>query len=106
MDLVSILPLVLLAVVFYLLIMRPARNRQKQQQQLIASVGPGTRIMTTAGFYGTISSREGDDVTVVLAPGVEVRMTAAAVAKVIQDVDQPTPGEPTSGGLGGPSAGE
>ena len=81
MDLVSILPLVLLAVVFYLLIMRPARNRQKQQQQLIASVGPGTKIMTTAGFYGTISAREGDDLSVVLAPGVEIRMIAAAVAR-------------------------
>ncbi|MBU6243628.1 MAG: preprotein translocase subunit YajC [Actinomycetales bacterium] len=106
MDLVSILPLVLLAVVFYLLIMRPARNRQKQQQQLIASVGPGTRIMTTAGFYGTISSRDGDDLTVVLAPGVEIRMIASAVARVIQDEELPASGTTPSDPPGGPSAGE
>jgi len=105
-DLVSILPLVLLAVVFYLLIMRPARNRQKQQQQLIASVGPGTKIMTTAGFYGTISAREGDDLSVVLAPGVEIRMIAAAVARVIQDEELPPAGTSPSDPPGSPSAGE
>jgi preprotein translocase subunit YajC len=83
-DLLGILPLILLAVAFYLLLMRPAKNRQKQQAALIASVGPGTQIMTTAGMYGTVVARDGDDVTVSIAPGVEVQMLAAAIGKVVE----------------------
>jgi len=97
-DLVGLLPLVLLAVVFYLLIMRPARNRQKAQQQLISSVGPGAQIMTTAGIYGTVVAREGDDLTVSVAPGVELRMVAGSVARVIEALpDRPAelPSDPT-----------
>lgn len=94
MDIVGILPLVLLGVVFYFFIMRPARNRQKQQQQLIAAVGPGSKILTASGFYGTITARDEDDITVELAPGVNVRMVVGAVAKVIQDEPPAVEGVP------------
>jgi len=94
-DLVGLLPLVLLAVVFYLLVMRPARNRQKAQQQLIAAVGPGAQVMTTSGIYGTVVARDGDDLTVSVAPGVELRMIAGAVARVIDSVPEPSPGLPS-----------
>lgn len=100
MDLVGLLPLVLLAVVFYLLVMRPARNRQKAQQQLISSVGPGAQIMTTSGMYGTVVERDGDDLTVSVAAGVEIRMVAGAVARVIEAMpDRPAelPSDPPGG---------
>jgi preprotein translocase subunit YajC len=81
----AILPLLLIGAVFYLLIMRPARNRQKQQAQLIDSLRPGAQVMTTAGIFGTIVEVLDDEVVIQVAPGVELRMVKNAIARVIED---------------------
>ena len=36
-------PVILIGVVFYLLIMRPARNRQRKQAELMSTLMPGPR---------------------------------------------------------------
>jgi len=49
--------------------------------------------MTTAGLFATVTSIDGDHVMLEIAPGVNVRYMAAAVAKVI---DQPSTTEQAS----------
>ena len=51
--------LAVLVGLFYVLIMRPQRNRQRKAMQTQSQVMPGQRIRTTAGMYGTVVS--GDD---------------------------------------------
>jgi preprotein translocase subunit YajC len=80
----AILPLLLIGAVFYLLIMRPARNRQKQQSQLIDSLRPGAEVMTTAGIFGTLVEVSDDDVVIQVAPGVELKMVKNAIARVVE----------------------
>ena len=55
-DLYSLLPIVLLLVIFYLLVMRPARARQKDYQNTQAALEPGRRVMLASGIYGASSS--------------------------------------------------
>lgn len=69
----TFLPIILIGVVFYLLIMRPARNRQRKQAELMSTLMPGTQVMTTAGVYGTIVSVDDDDAELEIAPGVVIR---------------------------------
>lgn len=85
MNLGALLPIVLLVAVFYLMILRPARNRQKQQQATISSLEVGSRIMTTGGLFGTVTGIEGDQVEIEIADGVRVRYLSAAVSRVIPD---------------------
>lgn len=80
----AILPLLLIGAVFYLLIMRPARNRQKQQTQLIDSLRPGAEVMTTAGIFGTVVEVLDSEVIIQVAPGVELRMVKSAIARVVE----------------------
>jgi len=75
---------------FYLLIMRPQRNRQRKMMQTQNQVVPGQRIRTTAGMYGTVVSGDDRDVVIEIAPGVQVTMLRRAVMDVISD-DQPMP---------------
>ena len=88
-GLTTLLPILLIGVVFYLLIMRPARNRQKRQQEMLTTVQPGTRIMTTAGMYGTVVEVEDEDISVELAPGVTIRMVKAAIGRVLTEPESP-----------------
>jgi preprotein translocase subunit YajC len=50
----SFTPVLIIAVlfsVFYFVIIRPQRNRQRRAQQMQGDVAPGQRVRTTAGIY-------------------------------------------------------
>jgi len=75
--------MVLMLGVMYVLMIRPQRQRQSQQQSMIDSAGVGDDVLTTGGIYGTITQVEGDDVVVELAPELTVHMTRRGIAAVL-----------------------
>ena len=75
--------LLLLFAVFYVLMVRPQRQRQAQHRAMIDNVGVGEDVLTTGGIYGTITQVEGDDVVVEIAEGVEVHMTRRGIAQIL-----------------------
>ena len=79
--------LALAAAAFWLLIIRPSRQRRQAQETLVAQLTPGRRIMTAAGVFGTVVAVEDDRVRVEIAPGVVIEMVSAAVGKVVYDSD-------------------
>ena len=75
--------MVLMLGVMYVLMIRPQRQRQAQQQSMIDNAGVGDDVLTTGGIYGTITQVEGDDVVVELAPSLTVHMTRRGIAAVL-----------------------
>lgn len=82
-PLTLLLPFILIIAVFYFLLMRPQRNRQRRVQETQRAIGPGQRIRTTAGMYGTVVAVEDDDLILEIAPDVEVRVLRRAVMDVL-----------------------
>ncbi len=80
-----IIILVLIFGIFYFLMIRPQRNRQRQVAQVQDTVVPGQRVRTTAGMYGTVTAVEDGDVVIEVAPGVEVRYLKRAIMDVLSD---------------------
>jgi preprotein translocase subunit YajC len=87
-PLVTLLPVILIGVVFYFLLFRPQRRRQQQQQQMQRQIEPGQRVMTTAGMLADVVAVEDDAVVLEIAPGVEVRFVKAAIGQVIPDDEE------------------
>ncbi|GAB3657043.1 hypothetical protein GCM10027589_16880 [Actinocorallia lasiicapitis] len=85
--LVSFLPLILIAVAFYFFLIRPQKKRQQDQQKMQASLAPGTRIVTAGGIYGTVLDNDEGDLLLEIAEGVEIRILAQAVMKVVEEVE-------------------
>jgi preprotein translocase subunit YajC len=85
---VSFLIIVALFVLFWLLLIRPQRRRQRAQEELITNLRVGDEIVTAGGLYGDITAIEGDEVYVEIAEGVEVRVARRAVAGVMPDDDE------------------
>jgi preprotein translocase subunit YajC len=83
-DIVALAPIALLVVAFYFLLIRPQKQRQRQQAEMVSALGPGAQIMTTAGMMGTVAAVADDEISLEISPGVFVRMVPAAVAKVIE----------------------
>jgi preprotein translocase subunit YajC len=76
--------------VMYVLMVRPQRQKQSQQQAMINDASIGDDVLTTGGIYGTITQAEGDDVVVEIASGISVHMTRRGIAAVLppeEDVD-------------------
>ena len=79
--------------VMYVLMIRPQRQRQAQQQSMIDNAGVGDDVLTTGGIYGTITQIEGDDVVVELAPSLTVHMTRRGIAAVLPPEEDEEDGE-------------
>ena len=80
--------MVLMLGVMYVLMIRPQRQRQAQQQSMIDGASVGDDVLTTGGIYGTISEVEGDDMVVEIASGVTVHMTRRGIAAVLPPEDE------------------
>jgi preprotein translocase subunit YajC len=83
----SLLPIIIIVVLFMLVYMTMTRrSRARRAQQTQSTLVPGTRVRTSSGIYGTITSVEGnDDVMLEVAPGVHVRVMARAVVPLPPD---------------------
>ena len=77
----GLLPFLLIGVVFYFLIIRPQRSRQRHQRQMIADIGIGDQVVTIGGFHGTIVDVSDDILRVELAPNIVVTMAKQAVSR-------------------------
>jgi preprotein translocase subunit YajC len=84
-PLVTLLPIIVIGLVFYFLLFRPQRRRQQQQAQMQRQIEPGQRVMTTAGMFATVVALEDDAVVLEVAPGVEVRCVKQAIGQVLPD---------------------
>lgn len=93
MDPLSLLMIVAAGAAFYFLIIRPGKQRQKAQQQMLSALQPGAEIMTTAGIFGTIAVVTEDQISLEVSPGVFLRILPAAVARVVEPVADSDPSD-------------
>ena len=78
--LVSMMPMILIFVVFYFVMWAPVRKKQKALEQLIESLKKGDKVVTNGGLYGEVV--KADDATVILklAENVKVKVAKRAIA--------------------------
>ena len=91
-DLAGFLPFVLIALVFWFLIVRPQRRRQQELASTQSALGVGAEVMLGSGIYGTVASVEDDTLHLQIAPGTTVKVARQAVVRVIDPAA--APGQP------------
>lgn len=79
------LPLILIVAVFYFLLIRPQKNRQRAARELLSQMQIGDRVVTIGGFHGTIGDISDDIIRLELAPGLAVTLAKSAVARVLSE---------------------
>ncbi|MCF0190046.1 MAG: preprotein translocase subunit YajC [Marinilabiliaceae bacterium] len=75
----SILPFILIIVVFYFFMIRPQQKRQKEINNFRNALQKGDQIMTTGGLYGKVSEIKDNIVIVEVAEGVKMRFDKSAI---------------------------
>ena len=81
-DLAALLPLVAILALFWFMVIRPQQRRQKEVAALQHGIQVGQRVMMSSGVYGTVTSLTDDRARLEIAPGTEIEIARAAIAKV------------------------
>jgi preprotein translocase subunit YajC len=79
----SLLPLVLIFVVFYFLLIRPQQKKQKTHREMLEALRRGDRIVTAGGIVGTITKASETELTVEIAEGIKVKVMRGMISDVL-----------------------
>ena len=60
----SIIPLVAIFAIFWFMIIRPQRKRDKETKEMLAALKVGDKVVTIGGILGTINAIKDDSITV------------------------------------------
>ena len=76
----SLVPLILLFVVFYFLLIRPQQKKQKELQKLIEGLKKNDNIVTVGGLHGTVVNVKEKTFVIRIDDNVRVEIDKSAVA--------------------------
>src|SRR5438128_3962194 len=77
----NLVPLVLLVVVFYFALIRPQQRKQKEHAQLLKTVRPGDKIVTSGGIIGVVVTVK-DKTLMLRSADAKFEVTKAAIAEI------------------------
>ena len=69
--------------IFYFMIYRPQRKRQKDREALISKMDKGDKVILSGGLHGTISSIEDTTILVQVSDNTKLRFEKSSVNTVV-----------------------
>jgi preprotein translocase subunit YajC len=82
-----LIPFLCIAVIFYFLIIRPQKKKQKEAQELVASLKTGDKVVTAGGIHGLISNVKETSVILKIADNVKIEVEKASVSTVSKSAE-------------------
>ena len=78
----SLIPLVLIFVVFYFLLIRPQQKKAKEHKQMLDNIKKGDKVITAGGIYGVVESVSENTLTLKISENVKVKFGKGYIASV------------------------
>lgn len=78
----SLLPLILIFVIFYFLMIRPQQKRAREHKQMIENLKKGDKVITSGGIYAVVEAVGSATVTLKIAENVKVKFGKGNIAAV------------------------
>jgi len=75
-----VVPYILIFVVFYFLLIAPARKKQRLHQEMLKNLKAGTKVITNGGILGTVVGVTDEVVQLRVADQVKIEISKNAVA--------------------------
>ena len=76
-------------VLFYFMLIRPQKRREKERQALLAAVKTGDRVLFAGGLLGTVANVKEKTLVIKIADGVKVEVLRGAVSQVLAKGEEP-----------------
>ncbi len=82
-GLLSLLPLVVIFVLFWFLLIRPQQKRAKQHKEMVSGLKKGDEVVTNGGTLGKILDVGDNFINLEVAEGVQIKVQRQAVAQMM-----------------------
>lgn len=90
----SILMMVAMIAVFYFLLIRPQRKKDKAVKDMLAALKVGDRVCTIGGIYGTVTALKDDTVTLAVGGPKTPMILARWAIRSVEDAPLENDAEP------------
>ena len=81
-----LLPMVAMLAIFYFLLIRPQRKKDKQVKDMLAALKNGDRVTTIGGIYGTITNIKDDMITLAVGASKTEMVFARWAIRGVEEV--------------------
>lgn len=79
-GIISMIPLVLIVIVFYFFMIRPQMKKQKEAKKYIENINKGDKIVTIGGIFGKIIEIRDNSYIIEVEGGNKLRILKSAVS--------------------------
>ena len=90
----QLLVIVVAMLVFWAIVMRPARTQQRRVQELQSQLEVGQEVVLSAGIFGTVRSLSEGRVELEVAPGTVITVARQVVVRRADDLEAGAEREP------------
>ena len=82
---ISMVPMVLIFVVFYFLLIRPQEKKRRDHEKMVSSVKKGESIITSSGIYGKVVKINDSEATaeIEISKGITIKILKSTIATII-----------------------
>ncbi len=84
----TVVPFVLVFVVFYFLLIRPQQQRQKHARAMLEALKKGDKVVTTSGIWGTVTNMGKHTVTLQVADNTKVKIQRDGISRLRSDEEE------------------
>lgn len=81
-PLINLFPLILIFIIFYFLLIRPQKAREKEHSKMLSNLNKNDEVVTSGGIHGTIVNVKDKTVILRIDDNVKIEIEKNAVAYV------------------------
>ena len=78
------IPLILIFVIFYFLLLRPQKQREKEHQKLLSNLVKNDEVITSGGIHGTVVNVKDKSVIIRVDENVKLEVEKGCIVQVLK----------------------
>ncbi len=81
------MPIILMVAIFYFVMIRPQRRREKERKAMISAVKTGQRVLLSSGIIGEVGTVKEKTILIQIAEKTRIEVLKSAVSQIIEKGD-------------------
>ncbi len=81
-PIINLFPILLIFVIFYFMVIRPQKNKEKEHQGMLSKLNKNDDVVTSSGIHGTIVNVKDKTVTLRVDENVKIEVERNCIAYI------------------------
>ena len=81
-PIMSLMPILLIFVVFYFLLIKPQKKKQREHVEMLNAIKKNDEIVTSGGIYGTIVNIQDDIITLRIDDNARIKIQKGSISRL------------------------